>query len=165
MSFYASFIVYKFCADIFHFNLGLILYFVQVGRVKNAHCVMMNARLLTVMATDTALAVNVNVFEATRELCAKKVRLVTALPLNLCSFESVAPYRCCINLRFRTYLVKPHIFNVLLNLFHDFLASLSFCSNRSIDQLIVPIQHARVMDIVLKEHVFARKVRITQMVC
>lgn len=46
---------------------------IQAGRVKNVHCAMMNAKWP--IATDTAivLAANVNVSEATKEPCAKKV--------------------------------------------------------------------------------------------
>lgn len=47
----------------------------QAGRVRNAHYAMMNAKLPIAMDMDIALVVNVNVSEAIKELCAKKVGL------------------------------------------------------------------------------------------
>lgn len=73
---------------------------------------MMNARLLIVMATDTALAVNVNAFEATRERCAKKVRFFfsryTFLFVRICFVEPPHAFLFGDLL----YLLEPHIFNV-----------------------------------------------------
>lgn len=43
------------------------------GRVKNVHCAMMNAKWPIAMVTVIVLAANVNVSEATKEPCAKKV--------------------------------------------------------------------------------------------
>lgn len=46
------------------------------GKAKNVHCVTMNVKWPIVMVMGIVLAVNVNVFEATKENYVKKVRNV-----------------------------------------------------------------------------------------
>lgn len=46
---------------------------IRAGRAKNVHCAMMNVKWRIATVTAIVSAANVNVFEATKEPCAKKV--------------------------------------------------------------------------------------------
>lgn len=82
---------------------------IQVGRVKNVRCVMMNAKWPTAMVTVIVLAANVNVSEAIKEPCAKKVKFIhcTHFPnsydivlvewLWCCSYSAAKIYCTCFN--------------------------------------------------------------------